>query len=347
MPTVSVVVPCYNYGRYVTECVTSLLANTAVELDILVIDDASPDDSWSVVRQLPRLDPRIRVERNERNQGLIATANAGVLAATGNYVVLLSADDLHAPGWLDRAVGHLEADPAAVLAYGPVRLFRGDTPAVRPWRGSRPVRHRGVDWITTACATGVNGIVCPEAVVRTSAQHQVGGYRPELPYSSDMEMWLRLACIGDVIQDRGDYAAFTRLSPRSMSAVAEAAVIHKLEIRRDAFDAWYDYARDLVPGAGRLLARAYHSLARTAITQAWLAFAASPADDSEAQRLVKFALDLDPDWAAAPAQRLERVRNRAAPRGVLSAVSPLGRLARRAHRARDAAKRKVTRFSVN
>src|SRR2546430_2944744 len=100
MPTVSVVVPCYKYGHYVTDCVTSILTNTEVELDVLVIDDASPDDSWEVVRRLPELDPRIRVRRNERNLGLIGTANSGVMAATGEYVVLISADDALAPGWL-------------------------------------------------------------------------------------------------------------------------------------------------------------------------------------------------------------------------------------------------------
>ena len=118
MASVTVVVPCYKYGRYVTECVTSILANTEVDIDIHVIDDASPDDSWSVVQRLPELDERIRVERNERNLGLIGTANAGVLTAPGDYVILLSADDALAPGWLDRAVAVLENNPRAALAYG-------------------------------------------------------------------------------------------------------------------------------------------------------------------------------------------------------------------------------------
>jgi hypothetical protein len=309
LPTVSIVVPCYKYGRHVTECVTSLLANTSVDLDILVIDDASPDDSWSVV-------------------------------------VLLSADDVLASGWLDRGVAHLEANPRAVLAYGPVLRFSGEVPAVRAWRRSRPVVHRGVEWITTACVRGINGIVCPEAIVRTSAQLEVGGYRADLPYTSDMEMWLRLASIGDVIQDRGDYAAFTRVSPQSMSAVAESSMIRILEIRRDAFSAWHEFARDGVPGADALLARAQNALARAAMLHAWMAFTANPLDGVEADGLAKFAMDLDPEWATGAVRRLDALRGRPLVRNGFQAASPVGRLWFRAHRFGKVARRRLTRFPV-
>lgn len=346
MPTVSVVVPCYNYGRYVAECVTSLLTNTAVGLDILVIDDASTDGSWSVVQQLPGLDPRVRVHRNDRNRGLIDTANSGVLAASGDYVVLISADDVQAAGWLDRGVALLEATPEAVLAYGPVLRFPGEVPDVRARRGSRPVVHRGPDWIRTACTRGINGIVCPEAIVRTSAQLKVGGYRADLPYSSDMEMWLRLATVGDVIQDRGDYAAFTRVSPQSMSAVAEASMVRTLEIRRDAFNAWYEYAHELLPGADALLTRAHHTLARTAMFRAYVAVTGDPLDGGEADALAKLALDLDPGWAGGAVARLGVLRSNPVTRRAVQWASPVSRLWYRAYRAGKVARRRLTRFPV-
>jgi glycosyltransferase involved in cell wall biosynthesis len=346
VPTVSVVVPCYKYGRYVTECVTSLLANSTVDLDILVIDDASPDDSWDIVRRLPDLDPRIRVQRNEQNRGLIATANSGVLAAKGEYVVLISADDVQAAGWLDRGVALLEANPRAVLAYGPVLRFPGEVPPVRATRGSRPTIHKGLDFIRTACARGINGIVCPEAIVRTSAQLEVGGYRPDLPYSSDMEMWLRLATIGDVIQDRGDYAAFTRISPQSMSAVAESSTVRTLQIRRDAFDAWHEYARELLPGADALLARAHNTLARTAMFRAYIAFTGDPTGDTEAEALARLASELDPGWAAGPTRRLAYLSRDPLPRNAFRAARPVSRLWFRGYRASKVAWRRITRFPV-
>lgn len=346
MPRVSVVVPCYRYGRYVTGCLTSVLANTQVDLDILVIDDASPDDSWSIVRRLPELDPRIRVHRNEQNRGLIATANSGVLAATGDYVVLLSADDLLAPGWLDRGVAQLEANPRAVLAYGPTRLFRGEPPTLPARRGSRPRVLPGRDFIAATCASGINFITCPEAIARTSAHHEVGGYRADLPYSSDMELWLRLASVGDVIRDRGDYAAYFRVSPSSMSANAESSMIRVYEIRRDAFNAWHEFARDRVPGADDLLAAAHRRLARQAVYQAWLAFPANPIG-GDAELLVKFALDTDPEWATGAVRRMESLRGRQSLHGALRGVSPLSYFWFRGHRGVNAVRRRLKRFSVN
>lgn len=309
MPTVSVIVPCYKYGRYVTDCVTSLLSNTDVDLDILVIDDASPDDSWSVVRRLPELDPRIRVHRNAQNRRLIPTANDAIKAATGDYLVLLSADDALTPGWLDRAVCFLERNPSAVLAYGPTRRFRDRLPTLHVKRQVRPAVHRGRDWIEQVCLRGVTPMLSCEVVVRTSAQHEVGGYNPEVPYSSDMEMWLRLASIGDVVHVGGPVAAFYRVSAQSMSREIYVDLLKELEVRRDAFNGWYRSADGKVPDRDALLALAKNSLARRAVRRAYAAFLQDPGGD-QFDRLCAFALDNDHDWAAPRVERLASLVDR-------------------------------------
>jgi glycosyltransferase involved in cell wall biosynthesis len=309
VPTVSVVIACYRYGKYVTDCVNTVLANTEVDLDILVVDDASPDDSWSVVRRLPRLDARIRVHRNEENRGLIATANAAVLAAPGDYVVLLSADDAHTPGWLDRGVSFLERNPEAVLAYGPTRRFAGAIPTTRVRRQVRPVGHAGWDWLGLACDRGVTPLLSPEAIVRTSAQRAVGGYRAELPYSSDMEMWLRLASIGDVLRIGGPVAAFYRVSPHSMSRGVYGDMLNELKVRRDAFDVWYAFADGRVPDRDLLMARARRALARRAVRIAYVAFLQDPLS-GQFDSLCEFALDNDPVLAGPPVERLRALWDR-------------------------------------
>jgi glycosyltransferase involved in cell wall biosynthesis len=309
VPTVSVVVPCYKYGRYVTECVTSLLANTEVDLDILVVDDASPDDSWSVVQRLPDLDSRVRVTRNEHNQGLIGTANAAIMAATGDYVVLISADDAVTPGWLDRGVAFLEKSPRAVLVYGPTRRFSGELPDLHIKRRVRPVVHDGHEWIARACDQGVTAVLSPAVIVRTSAQHEVGGYRPELPNSSDMEMWLRLASIGDIVRVGGPVAAFYRVSAESMSRSVYENPLLELEVRRDAFDFWYAFADDRVSNRDALMAKATNSLARRAIRRAYVAFLQDP-DGNPFESLCAFALANDPTWAAPRVARLRSFRHR-------------------------------------
>jgi glycosyltransferase involved in cell wall biosynthesis len=332
VPTVSIVVPCYKYGQYVTDCVTSLLKNTEVDLDILVVDDASPDDSWSVVQGLPRLDPRIRVHRNAHNKGLIGTANDGIMAATGEYVVVLSSDDALAPGWLDRAVSHLESHPRAVLAYGPTRRFSGAPPDLWLKRRVRPVVAPGRDWIGYACGLGVTPMLSPEVVVRTSAQHEVGGYSPELPYSSDMEMWLRLATIGDVVRIGGPVAALYRVSAQSMSRTVYLDLLAELTARRDAFDVWYGFAKERLPDSEALLAKAKHSLARRAVRRAALGLLQDPLI-GQFDSLCAFAIDNDPDWAGPRIERLRSVRDRRWAMRVRDGLLPVTKLGVRARQA--------------
>jgi glycosyltransferase involved in cell wall biosynthesis len=213
--SVSVVIPCYNYGRYLRECVDSVLAQD-VDLDVDIIDDASTDDSAQVCAALAKADPRVTFHRHVSNRGHIATYNEGLERARGTYSLLLSADDVLAPGALRRARDVLDDHPDVVLLYGDVVEFRDTPPAltdppvfeVRIWPGQ--------EFVAEGCREVWNPISTPGAVVRTSAQQAVGGYRPSLPHAGDREMWLRLATHGDVAELKGAVQAFYRLHDVNM-----------------------------------------------------------------------------------------------------------------------------------
>src|SRR6186713_958954 len=81
-PRVSVVIPCYNYGRYLSQCVHSVTRDQPdIDLEVVIVDDASTDGSLEVARTLQKEDPRIELVRHVRNRGHIATFNDGVDAA--------------------------------------------------------------------------------------------------------------------------------------------------------------------------------------------------------------------------------------------------------------------------
>ena len=315
MPTVTVVVPCYKYGSYVTAAVTSILANTLVDLEIIVVDDASPDDSWSVVRRLPELDPRIRVKRNETNLGLIATANENVMSATGDYVVLLSADDALAPGWLDRAVAALEDHPEATFAYGRFVPFSADVPAVDVSGPARVTVHRGHDWLAARAASAMYLLASPEAVVRTSAQHAVGPYDPKLTHTSDMELWIRLASVGDVVQVIGPPAAMYRVSPASMSRSAQDRRLNHLLWSLEAFEAWHVFAEGRIDDRDKLLANAKWALGMRALQIAFDCLIEDPQSD-DVDELCGFAVHCDRRLAAWT-RRIRTLRSRPRLRPVL------------------------------
>src|SRR5947209_4282299 len=110
-PSVTVVIPCYNYGRYLRGAVKSVLDQPGVDVEAIVIDDASTDGSADVVREVAAADPRVRAILHRSNFGHIATYNEGLEQASGDYVVLLSADDALTPGSLSRATALLETHP--------------------------------------------------------------------------------------------------------------------------------------------------------------------------------------------------------------------------------------------
>ena len=100
---IDVVIPCYNYGRFLYQCVNSVLGQAGVDVRVLVIDDASPDNTAEVAAALARADSRVTVIRHSTNKGHINTYNEGIEWASADYMLLLSADDYLLPGALCRA----------------------------------------------------------------------------------------------------------------------------------------------------------------------------------------------------------------------------------------------------
>ena len=193
MNSVDVVIPCYNYSRYLPGCVKSILSQEGVSLRVLIIDDASSDDTPNIARALAASNSCIEFRRHEKNKGHIQTYNEGLLEwSTANYAVLISADDLLTPGCLSRAVSIMNADESIGMVYGRPFYFQTDTdlPTLNKRREYRYTHWTGAEWLEGRCRSGHNVISSPEVVVRGRVQRAVGGYRPELPHAGDLEMWL-------------------------------------------------------------------------------------------------------------------------------------------------------------
>lgn len=313
-PTVEVVVPCYNYGHLLPGCLASVLGQPGVTVRAHVIDDASPDGSGERAQALAGADPRVRVTRHRTNAGHIGTYNEGLdAAADADYVVLLSADDLLAPGALGRATALLEAHPEAAFAYGYSRCFTDAAgPPAPPGRTRSRVRvEPGPQWIERRLRSGTNVISSPEVVVRTSVQHAAGGYRPDLPHSGDLEMWLRLAARGAVGMVVGADAAYYRVHPASMSRTSFATEFADLRQRYAAFEVFLAESGGVLadPGAGRR--RMAAALAAAALWRAARLRMTRPGDPAggmsdTAAAMADWALSIAPDAAGTPEHRALR-----------------------------------------
>jgi hypothetical protein len=298
VPPVTVVIPCYNYGHYLPAVLASVLDQPGVAVDVVVVDDASPDGSGEVAEALAAHDPRITVVRHVRNRGHIATYNDGLERVSGDYVALLSADDLLTPGALARATGLLEANPSVAFAYGRVVCF-GDGPM--PVARTEPrswVIWPGEAWLAQRWRSGRNCIWSPEVVMRSSVQREIGGYRPELPHSGDMDMWMRAAAVGDVGLVAGVDQAYYRFHGSNMHATSfgggtPAGVLVDLRERAHNFEQLAtEIGADGLPAARHAVAK--EALKVVARTELW------DADHDVAEQLVAFAADLDPAVVGGP-----------------------------------------------
>jgi len=294
---VDVVIPCYNYGRFLTECVTSTLQDQrGTDIRVLIIDDASEDDSAEIAHKLAAADSRVEVVVHRTNRGHIATFNEGLFEwADGDYCVLLSADDKLTAGALGRAVAFMDKHPNVGFVYGhavPIRPGRLHPSArTKAWGSTIWPGHA---WATRRFQVADGCMSSPEVVVRTSVQHQVGRYDSRLPHTSDVEMWMRLALYADVGYIRADQAYY-RLHDSNMSN-AYAAALPSLRERRRAFEVLLEHAGDRLANAAQLSDIVRRQLARQALSAVARAYDSGRTDQVPVEELIEFAFDC---WPAA------------------------------------------------
>jgi len=124
-PVVSFVVLSYNFGRYLGQCLDSILGQDGDhDFEVIVVDDASTDDTARLLDDLR--DPRIRVIRHPRNAGHIATVTDGLTAARGRYVARIDGDDRYFPCFLNVTVPILERNPEVGLVFADAALINED-----------------------------------------------------------------------------------------------------------------------------------------------------------------------------------------------------------------------------
>jgi glycosyltransferase involved in cell wall biosynthesis len=214
---VDVFVPCYNYGRFLRPCVESVLTQDDVDVRVLILDDCSSDDSEKVGRQLAAEDPRVEYRRHAANRGHIATYNEGIDWASGEYTLLLSADDALTPDSLRRAAQLMDTHPHVSFVHGQsIRTSEPSREESPPAGDCETSVIPGQEFFRSACESVQNVVETPTAVVRTTTHKLVGGYRTELPHAGDMELWLRLSLHGDVGYVHG-VQAFYRVHGNNMS----------------------------------------------------------------------------------------------------------------------------------
>ena len=172
---ISVLIPCRNYGRFLAECLDSVLAQQVTEeLEILVLDDASSDETAEVCRQYPQ----VRYIRKNVSEGVSAARNQLLREMKGDYFIFLDADDIWLQGLLQAQLDFLKEHPASASVGCGIHQFKGPVPAP-PY--SANFHSEG---ILTA------------RLIRTGVQKQIGFFDESLPKGEDTDFIVRMCHFG-------------------------------------------------------------------------------------------------------------------------------------------------------
>ncbi len=208
-PQVSVLIPTYNYGRFLPEAIDSVLAQEFQDFELLIIDDCSSDDTARVVRRYCLKDNRIRFSVNPSNLGMVNNWNICLDQARGQYIKFLFGDDkLYHRQALGKLVALLESHPSAKLAASARVIMDGRSRVVDVYRSLADGIHEGRDVITRCFLENGRNIIGEPSTVLFRKSDARRGFDPKYRHIVDIEMWFHLLERGDLAFTREPLCAF-------------------------------------------------------------------------------------------------------------------------------------------
>lgn len=182
VPRVSVVIPSYNQGRFLERTLRSVLNQDWPDLEVIVVDGGSTDDSVEVIRAH---EPYLTWWVSERDAGQTAAIVKGLAHATGDYVTWLGSDDLLLPGAVRRMAEALDRNPEASMVYGGVAFIDADD------RVTKCLAYHDMSRESLLYRKH-STIAQPSSLLRRAALDAAGGLDQSLHYCMDYDLWIRL-----------------------------------------------------------------------------------------------------------------------------------------------------------
>jgi glycosyltransferase involved in cell wall biosynthesis len=242
VPRLSIVLPNYNYARYLDERIQSLLAQTWCDFELLILDDASQDNSREVIERYTH-DPRVRAHYYAQNSGSAYPRwNDGAAMATGEYLLFAGADDSCHPTMVEKLLAKLEAHPSVGLAWCHSLVIDEAGQQI----GSTAQWARAMDdqrWLVDYTDSGRNEcqylLVSNNAIPNASAVLmrrrlfvEAGGFDTSLHQAADYLMWVKLLLVSDVayVAEPLNYWRWHKASPtyKNMNHIADAPDIEEI-----------------------------------------------------------------------------------------------------------------------
>ena len=211
-PLVSVVMPAFNAAGYIDTAITSVLNQTLTNLELLVVDDGSSDETAAVVARRAAEDERVTLFR-QANAGPGPARNTGFGAARGRFFAFLDSDDAWTPAFLERQVALLESRPDVDVVFGNA-WCRGGPRDRQPARSTAPDPRR----LHVEDLLADDSLHFIMAVFRREVVDRVHGFDPRFLTNEEYEMWLRAGLAGFAFARNPEPLGWYTCRPGSLSS---------------------------------------------------------------------------------------------------------------------------------
>lgn len=231
IPLVSVCVPTYNYARFLPDCIESVLQQTLSDWELVIVDDASTDQTEEIAGRYAAADKRIRYLRNPVRLGMNANLKRAAESGRGRYLKILCADDWLAPRCLEALSRLMEAHPSSAIATGAeIHTNAAGVPLFVQFLFGEPLTITSGEQMLDGMAQGHGFGGNSSFMIRATSYAQSGGFDPDLLYAADYDLAGRLCRLGDYIHT-DEPLFYGRSHPASSSSVNPA----KLWDAKDSF----------------------------------------------------------------------------------------------------------------
>jgi hypothetical protein len=197
VPLISVILPSYNHARFVTAAVRSVLDQTVQDLELIVVDDGSNDDTPDLVESIH--DPRLQLIRLGQNR-LQHPRNTGLSLARAQYIAFQNSDDVWHPQKLEKQLKVMQERKDVAACFTEVEIIDEDGHATfNSWAAGSFTNknHSNLEWLKYFFEDG-NFLCISSAMIRRKPLEQVGNFRGSLVQLSDLDLWIRLAALGQI-----------------------------------------------------------------------------------------------------------------------------------------------------
>lgn len=193
VPTVSVLMPIYNAATYLKEAIDSILNQTLVDFELIIIDDGSTDDSLLILKNFAEQDDRIQL-LSRGNKGISPTRNELIKLARGQYIAWMDSDDISLPNRLEIMINWLKVHNDYVAVGSKALLIDSEGNDICIWNS--PAEHDEIDKWHIAGTGG--GIIFPSSVMTRDAIIKAGLFDENLTGAEDLDLFLKLAESGKI-----------------------------------------------------------------------------------------------------------------------------------------------------